>query len=104
MTLRNLELFLYLMALFAGIACVLSAMYNFLGIIGSIKPKYKRISRFMGPFTLIYPGILDKEGEKYKVRFIISVIGFSAFFLFLSLTLETDGPAVPASGIGTNVK
>ena len=67
---------------------VLSAIYYFLVMQGSVRQERKPLLPFLGPFQLIIPQLWNATGNQARIRLIICLLLFGIFFGALTLLMN----------------
>jgi hypothetical protein len=67
-------------------------VYYFFAMHAGARAEKKHILPFLGPFQLFIPQLWDERGNRARIRLIVSILLFAAFFgggmLLLKLPIE----------------
>jgi hypothetical protein len=69
---------------FLIVACalvsVLLAIYYVIMIVGGVRPQWKRIAMFLGPFVLVLPPLLNDPARRALPKLLASLLVFALCF------------------------
>ncbi len=78
-----------------GITCLvgcflstLSMLYYFFSMLGGVKSDKKKFMQFLGPFMFFIPQLWDAEGNRARVRALLSALVFGICFGGLALIIK----------------
>ena len=85
----------------SGVICILGGMastmvmiYNFIFMLGCVRPEMKRYLPFLGPLILFLPFLWSEDGNRARVRALISTCVFAVFFACTGFIIEYVHPLV----------
>ena len=82
---------IYIATLSIAFIAVLVAIYHFMGVLRGIRKERKALANFLAPLIMVIPGMLTKEGDRHRIRFVISLIVFFLAFFSIYLMVEKYG-------------
>ena len=92
-TVRIFLFVVYLICMAGGVASTLFAIYYFFTMHANVKPGAKPLIPFTGPFQFFIPQLWNQEGNRARVRLIVSLLLFGLFVGAVFLML--NGPIEP---------
>ncbi|MGJ4925875.1 hypothetical protein ACQR1I_11185 [Bradyrhizobium sp. HKCCYLS2038] len=83
-----------LICILGGVASTLVMVYSFIFMLGCARPETKRQLPMLGPLILFLPSLWSEEGNRARMRVLISVCVFAVCYVCAAFIVQYVHPLV----------